>query len=199
MCVWGGGQCFCATQHFVAPLNNHVVPKKCPGMHTDSMQIFNQHQTSNRGKQNDIFVPKFRCCLFSVPNLVSLSAAEGFQKESVQQLKFKKKEIIFQRKTNPSYIRLGDNPSLLQLWTVDTYSCNLFFLSDKKESRFFFTTKTIKLGLRDKQGVFLLFSAKNVLVLRKVKVPKLFPQLFLKENSKYKKKAKCQNCSSWKI
>ena len=139
MCVWGGGQCFCATQHFVAPLNNHVVPKKCPGMHTDSMQIFNQHQTSNRGKQNDIFVPKFRCCLFSVPNLVSLSAAEGFQKESVQQLKLKKKEIIFQRKTNPSYIRLGDNPSLLQLWTVDTYSCNLFFLSDKKESRFFFS------------------------------------------------------------
>ena len=166
MCVWGGGQCFCATQHFVAPLNNHVVPKKCPGMHTDSMQIFNQHQTSNRGKQNDIFVPKFRCCLFSVPNLVSLSAAEGFQKESVQQLEFLK-EIIFQRKTSSSFIRLGHNPSLLQLWTPTAAifsSCqtkrNHVFLPQKQSNRasgiyrvFFLLYKETILSIRKKENV----------------------------------------------
>ena len=100
-------------------------------------------------EKNDIFVPKFRCCLFSVPNLVSLSAAEGFQKESVQQLEFKKRNY-FQRKTNPSFIRSGHNPSLLQLWT----QLQSFPLVRQKGITFFFTTKTIKLSVRDIQGVF---------------------------------------------
>ena len=109
-----------------------------------------------------------------MPNLVSLSAAEGFQKESVQQLESKKRNY-FQRKTNPSFIRSGHNPSLLQLWT----QLQSFPLVRQKGITFFFHHKNNQI----ERQVFFYCSALKT--------------------TKYKEKSKnpnpSTNCSSKKI
>ena len=118
-----------------------------------------------------------------MPNLVSLSAAEGFQKESVQQLEFKKRNY-FQRKTNPSFIRSGHNPSLLQLWT----QLQSFPLVRQKGITFFFTTKTIKLSVRDIQGVFYSSALKKTKYKEEIKYPNFSANCSSKKIPRIRKK-----------
>ena len=137
-----GGQCFCATQHFVPPLNNHVVPKKCPGMHTDSMQIFNKLQIE---ENNLIFSsPNFAVVCFRCQTWFHYLQLKAFKRSRSNNLNLKKRNY-FQRKTNPSFIRSGHNPSLLQLWT----QLQSFPLVRQKGITFFFHHKNNQI---DRQG-----------------------------------------------
>lgn len=143
--------------------------------------------------------PNFAVVCFRCQTWFHYLQLKAFRRSRSNNLNLKKKKLFFNAKPTQATL---DQETIQVYYNSGQWTPTAAIFSScqtKRNHVFFFTTKTIKLGLRDKQGVFLLFSAKNVLVLRKVKVPKLFPQLFLKENSKYKKKAKCQNCSSWKI
>ena len=125
-----GGQCFCATQHFVPPLNNHVVPKKCPGMHTDSMQIFNKLQIE---ENNLIFSsPNFAVVCFRCQTWFHYLQLKAFKRSRSNNLNLKK-EIISNAK--PTQASLDQDT--IQVYYNSGHSCNLFHLSDKKESRFF--------------------------------------------------------------
>ena len=128
-CVFGG-HCFCATQHFVPPLNNHVVPKKCPGMHTDSMQIFNKLQIE---ENNLIFSsPNFAVVCFRCQTWFHYLQLKAFKRSRSNNLNLKK-EIISNAK--PTQASLDQDT--IQVYYNSGHSCNLFHLSDKKESRFF--------------------------------------------------------------
>ena len=149
----GGGHCYCATRHFVAPLNNHVVPKKCPGMHTDSMQIFNKLQIE---ENNLIFSsPNFAVVCFRCQTWFHYLQLKAFKRSRSNNLNLKK-EIISNAK--PTQASLDQDT--IQVYYNSGHSCNLFHLSDKKESRFFHH-KNNQIERQGYTRCFLLFRPKN--------------------------------------
>ena len=95
MCVGRGAMLLCHPA-FCASAEQSVVPKKCPGMHTDSMQIFNKLQIE---ENKMIFSsPNFAVVCFQCQTWFHYLQLKAFRRSRSNNLNLKKKKLFFNAK-----------------------------------------------------------------------------------------------------